>query len=158
MANRFGLPNLGMGVGLRSPHFDFILENWPEVDWFEIISENFMDCRGRPRNVLDRIAERYPVVMHGVSLSIGSTQPLDFDYLGKLKALADEISPVWISDHLCWTGIAGQNTHDLLPMPLTEEALAEVQERMGPCLEQYDVKWIRSYFSGDRRRMVATHE
>jgi uncharacterized protein (UPF0276 family) len=130
MANRFAIPSLGFGVGLRSPHFNHILEHWPEVDWFEIISENFMDSGGRPRHVLDQIAERYPVVMHGVSMSIGSSQPLDFDYLRKLKALAEDISPAWISDHLCWTGIAGLNTHDLLPMPLTEEALKHVVGRI----------------------------
>ena len=130
MANRFGLPNLGFGVGLRGPHFSHILEQTPPVDWFETISENFMDCGGYPRHVLDRIAERYAVVMHGVSMSIGSSDPLNFDYLKKLRALAQEISPVWISDHLCWTGVAGLNTHDLLPMPLTEEALAHVVERV----------------------------
>ena len=130
MANRFGLPNLGLGVGLRSPHFDYILEHWPMVDWFEIISENFMDCGGRPRRVLDQIAERYPLVMHGVSLSIGSTHPLDFDYLRRLKALADRIKPAWISDHVCWTGVAGLNTHDLLPLPLTEQALHHIVGRI----------------------------
>ncbi|MCF3648165.1 DUF692 domain-containing protein [Synoicihabitans lomoniglobus] len=130
MANRFDLPNLGLGIGLRSPHFPYILEHWPQVDWFEVISENYMDSRGKPRAVLDQIAERYPLVMHGVSLSIGSSDPLDFDYLAKLKALAAEVSPVWVSDHLCWTGIAGLNTHDLLPMPLTEDALAHTVERI----------------------------
>ena len=130
MANRFHLPNPGLGLGLRSPHFSHILEHWPKVDWFEIISENFIDCHGYPRAVLSQIAERYPVVMHGVSLSIGSTDPLNFDYLAKLKKLAAEISPLWISDHLCWTGIAGLNTHDLLPMPLTEEALAHTVARI----------------------------
>ena len=130
MSNCFDLPNLGLGVGLRSPHFNYILENNPSVDWFEIISENFMDTGGRPRYVLDQNAERYPVVMHGVSLSIGSTHPLDFEYLAKLKKLAQEISPVWVSDHLCWTGMAGLNTHDLLPLPLTEEALAHIVERI----------------------------
>ena len=130
MANRFNLPNLGLGVGLRSPHFEYILRENPEVDWFEVISENFMDTGGRPLHILDQIAGRYPVVMHGVSLSIGSTEPLDFEYLRKLKALAARISPQWISDHLCWTGVAGINTHDLLPMPLTEEALDHVVNRI----------------------------
>ena len=130
MANRFQLPNLGLGVGLRSPHFGHILENWPKVDWFEIISENYLDTLGYPKAVLHQIAERYPVVMHGVSLSIGSTDPLDFEYLAKLKRLASEISPVWISDHLCWTGVAGLNTHDLLPLPLTEEALEHTISRI----------------------------
>ena len=119
-------PNPGLGLGLRSKHFNHILENNPQVDWFEIISENFMDSGGRPKHVLRRIAERYPVVMHGVSLSIGSADDLNFEYLTKLKNLAAEISPLWISDHLCWTGINGLNSHDLLPMPLTEESLKHV--------------------------------
>lgn len=127
---RLGYPNLGLGVGLRQPHFRYILDHTPEVEWFEIISENFMDTQGWPRHVLDRVVERYPVVMHGVSLSIGSTTPLNLSYLSKLKKLADEIQPVWISDHLCWTGVLGQNTHDLLPVPLNEETLAHVVERI----------------------------
>src|SRR3954470_22834443 len=121
---------LGFGVGLRSVHFSHILEHWPEVDWFEIISENFIDSAGRPRYVLEQIAERYPVVMHGVSLSIGSTDPLNFDYLKKLKRLSREVNARWISDHLCWTGVAGRTSHDLLPLPLTEEALAHVSARV----------------------------
>lgn len=127
---RLGYPDLGLGVGLRSPHFDHIVEHWPAVDWFEVISENYLDSGGRPRAMLDRIAERYPVVMHGVSLSIGSTDPLDLDYVRRLGELAEAIGAVWISDHLCWTGVLGRNTHDLLPMPLTEESLAHVAERV----------------------------
>lgn len=127
---RFALPDLGLGVGLRSLHFSYILENHPDVDWFEIISENFMDSGGRPRYVLDQIAERYPIVMHGVSLSIGSSDPLDFDYLRKLKQLADDIPAVWVSDHLCWTGVAGLNAHDLLPIPLNEATLGHVVARV----------------------------
>jgi uncharacterized protein (UPF0276 family) len=127
---RLGLPNLGLGLGLRTQHFNHILEEEPKVDWFEIISENFMDSYGRPRHVLQQIKERYPVVMHGVSLSIGSTDPLNFDYLKKLKALADEINPAWISDHLCWTGVLSINSHDLLPVPLNEESLKHVCERI----------------------------
>jgi len=122
--------NLGFGVGLRSVHFSHILRQWPAVDWFEIISENFIDSAGRPRYVLEQIAERYPVVMHGVSLSIGSTDALDFDYLARLKRLAREVNARWISDHLCWTGVAGRTSHDLLPLPLTEEALAHVSRRV----------------------------
>jgi uncharacterized protein (UPF0276 family) len=122
--------HLGFGVGLRSVHFSHILRHWPSVDWFEVISENFLDSAGRPRYVLEQIAERYPVVMHGVSLSIGSTDPLDFEYLNKLKRLAREVNSRWISDHLCWTGVAGRTTHDLLPLPLTEESLAHVAARV----------------------------
>jgi uncharacterized protein (UPF0276 family) len=130
ITKRLGYPHLGLGVGLRTVHFDYLLKHHPRVDWFEIISENFMDSRGRPRYVLEQIAERYPVVMHGVSLSIGSTDPLNFEYLGKLKALARDVRPLWISDHVCWTGVAGRNTHDLLPMPLTEASLKHVVERI----------------------------
>lgn len=123
-------PDLGFGVGLRHQHFGHVLENWPRVDWFEVISENFMDSGGWPRYVLDRVAERYPVVMHGVSMSVGSTDPLDFEYLSKLKRLARETGARWVSDHLCWTGVAGRNTHDLLPLPLDEETLHHVVERV----------------------------
>lgn len=127
---RLGHPNLGFGVGLRSVHFNYILGSQPQVDWFEIVSENFMDSGGRPRYILDQLADRYPIVMHGVSLSIGSADQLNFEYLKKLKRLADEIDAVWISDHLCWTGISGFNTHDLLPVPLTEESLDHIVGRI----------------------------
>lgn len=127
---RLGLPHLGFGVGLRSAHFDHLLAHWPAVDWFEVISENFMDSLGRPRHVLDQIVARYPVVAHGVSLSIGSADPLDRDYLTRLKRFVDDIDPVWVSDHVCWTGVAGLNTHELVPIPFTEEALAHVVGRI----------------------------
>jgi uncharacterized protein (UPF0276 family) len=129
-AARLGLPNLGFGVGLRSAHYDHLEEHWPAVDWFEVISENFMDSHGRPRHVLDEIVARYPVVAHGVSLSIGSADPLDRDYLARLKRFVDDIDPVWVSDHVCWTGVAGLNTHELVPIPFTEEALAHVIRRI----------------------------
>lgn len=131
MTSRLGYANLGLGVGLRTVHFDHILKHRPAVDWFEIISENFMDSSGRPRYILEQIAEQYPIVMHGVSLSIGSTGPLDFEYLRKLKRLADETGALWISDHVCWTGVAGVNTHDLLPLPYNEESLRHVVDRIG---------------------------
>jgi uncharacterized protein (UPF0276 family) len=127
---RFRLPDLGIGVGLRTRHYAHILEHEPEVDWFEIISENYLQTRGRPLYFLERVAERYPVVMHGVSLSIGSSAPLDHDYLRELKALRDRLGARWVSDHLCWTGIAGKNTHDLLPLPYNEESLAHVVRRV----------------------------
>jgi hypothetical protein len=127
---RAGLANLGLGVGLRTVHFPYLLQHWPAVDWFEVISENFIDSQGRPRYVLEQIAERYPVVMHGVSLSIGSTDPLNFDYLARLKRLAQAVRPRWISDHLCWTGVLGVNSHDLLPLPLNDETLAHVAARV----------------------------
>ncbi|MEK6248830.1 MAG: DUF692 domain-containing protein [Planctomycetales bacterium] len=128
--SRLGHPNLGLGVGLRTVHFQHILENNPAIDWFEIISENFLNSGGRPRYVLEQIAERYEIVMHGVSMSIGSTDPLDFDYLKKLKQLAKLTDAHWVSDHLCWTGVAGRNTHDLLPVPLNEITLKHICERI----------------------------
>jgi hypothetical protein len=130
VANRFGLPDLGVGLGLRTVHYSHILEAQPEVDWFEILSENYMQTAGRPLEWLDAIADRYPIVMHGVSLSIGSTDPLDRVYLTELRALRDRTKARWVSDHLCWTGVSGKNTHDLLPMPYTEEALHHVASRV----------------------------
>ena len=130
MGNRWNLPDLGLGVGLRTVHFGHILSTWPEVDWFEALSENFMDTGGRPLHVLDQVAERYPVALHGVSLSIGSADPLDRTYLRKLKALATRVRAHWVSDHLCWTGVSGRNVHDLLPMPYTEEALRHTAARV----------------------------
>lgn len=130
MANRWGLPDLGIGIGLRTVHFPHILTEWPQLDWFEVLSENFMDTGGRPLHVLDQVVERYPVALHGVSLGIGNTGPLDREYLKKLKALAARSRAVWVSDHLCWTGVAGRNTHDLLPMPLDEPALRHVTARV----------------------------
>lgn len=127
---QLGLPALGFGVGLRAPHYGYVLDQHPEVDWFEVISENYLDSGGYPRYALDRVAERYPVVLHGVSLSIGSTDPLDFDYLHRLRRLADAVGAAWVSDHVCWTGVAGCNTHDLLPIPLTEAALVHVAHRV----------------------------
>ncbi|HZF16527.1 MAG TPA: DUF692 domain-containing protein [Steroidobacteraceae bacterium] len=128
--NRWNLPDLGLGVGLRTAHFRHIVEKWPRMDWFEILSENFIDTEGRPLHYLDRIAERYAIVMHGVSLSIGSTDPVDFEFLGKLKALAARVRAVWMGDHICWTGVAGLNGHDLYPVPYTEESLEHLIERV----------------------------
>ena len=130
MKNRFGLPNLGIGLGLRTVHYAHLLEHWPVVDWFEIISENYMQTAGRPLYFLDRIAEKYPIVMHGVSLSIGGTDELDESYIAELAALKKRTGAKWVSDHLCWTGVAGRNTHDLLPMPYTDEALKHTAARV----------------------------
>ncbi|MBV9698178.1 MAG: DUF692 domain-containing protein [Gammaproteobacteria bacterium] len=123
-------PPLGFGLGLRVDHYEEILAGDPPVDWFEVLSENYLVPGGKPLNYLTRIRERYPVAMHGVSLSIGSSAPLDTDYLKQLKALAARIEPEWVSDHLCWTGLAGSNTHDLLPLPYTEEAVEHVAGRV----------------------------
>ena len=129
------LPNLGFGLGLRTEHYHAILESKPpeslKVDWFEALSENYMIPGGKPLHFLDKIRENYPVVMHGVSLSIGSTGEIDQNYLRDLKKLADRIQPAWISDHLCWTGVHGQNMHDLLPLPYTIETAKHVAERVG---------------------------
>jgi uncharacterized protein (UPF0276 family) len=130
LVNSFGFPNLGIGLGLRTVHYQHILEHEPPVDWFEILSENYMQTRGRPLHFLDRISERYPIVMHGVSLSIGSTDPLNREYLQELRALRDRTRAKWVSDHLCFTGASGKNTHDLLPVPYTEEALVHVAARV----------------------------
>ena len=126
-----GRPCLGFGLGLRPDHYLEVLESRPAVDWFEIISENYLVDGGKPLHYLDRIREHYPMVMHGVSLSIGSTDPLDLEYLAGLKRLAARIEPAWVSDHLCWTGIGGRNLHDLLPLPYTEEAVGHVADRVG---------------------------
>ena len=130
-------PRLGSGVGLRTEHYDVIAgpqppsnESFPPVDWFEAISENFMDTAGKPLSVLEAVRRRYPVALHGVSLSIGSTDPLDQIYLKRLRALVDRIDPAIVSDHLCWTGVDSENLHDLLPLPMTEEAILHVSARV----------------------------
>ncbi|BBB15037.1 UPF0276 protein LLO_0755 [Candidatus Rickettsiella viridis] len=121
---------LGFGLGLRAPHYSTILESRPKVDWFEAITEDYLVPGGRPLYYLNRIREHYPLVMHGVSLSIGSGDGINFEYLKKVKALAASIQPAWISDHLCWTGIQGLNMHDLLPLPYTEESLNHVVNKI----------------------------
>jgi uncharacterized protein (UPF0276 family) len=124
------LPCLGYGLGLRVDHYESLLEHPGPVQWLEIVSENYMIPGGRPLVWLERFRERFPLVMHGVSLSIGSTDPLDEGYLQRLVELARHVQPMWISDHLCWTGVQGVNLHDLMPLPYTEEALAHVVERV----------------------------
>ena len=124
-------PCLGFGLGLRTDHYEQVLNDRPAVDWLEIISENYMIAGGKPLYYLDRIRELYPMVMHGVSMSIGSTAPLNFDYLTDLKQLIARVQPEWVSDHLCWTGVHGRNLHDLMPLPYTEETIAHVAARVG---------------------------
>ncbi|HVU51514.1 MAG TPA: DUF692 domain-containing protein [Polyangia bacterium] len=124
------VPALGHGIGLRAEHYAAVLSNPPPVDWFEVISDNFMVPGGNPRRVLRAVRERWPVVLHGVSLSLGGTDPLDARYLDELAALAREVEPAIVSDHLCWGGHGGAYAHDLLPLPFTEEALAHVAERV----------------------------
>jgi len=122
--------SLGFGLGLRPPHYSQVADTRPHVGWFEIISENFMVAGGRPLHWLDRIRADYPIALHGVSLSIGSADTLDEQHLAALQRLARRVQPVWISDHLCWTGVAGHNLHDLLPLPYSEAVLAHVVERV----------------------------
>jgi uncharacterized protein (UPF0276 family) len=128
--NRSDFASLGFGVGLRRPHYVHILENHPRLDWFEVISENFMVDGGRPLEILEGVRSRYPIVMHGVSLSVGSTDPLNVGYLKQLAATARRFEPAWISDHLCWTSVGGRNLHDLLPLPYTEETVRHVAARI----------------------------
>jgi uncharacterized protein (UPF0276 family) len=124
------MPYLGYGLGLRVEHYEALLAHPGKVEWLEVVSENYMVNGGLPLVWLDRFRERFPLVMHGVSLSIGSMDPLDEDYLARLAALARRIEPAWVSDHLCWTGVQGVNLHDLMPLPYTEEALKHVVTRV----------------------------
>jgi len=128
-------PLSGFGLGLRPPHYEALLNEGSErargVDWLEVVTENYVVPGGKPLDMLEQIRARYPLVMHGVSLSIGSTDPLDREYLSAVRALSRRIEPAWISDHLCWTGVGGRNLHDLLPLPYNEEALAHVVSRVG---------------------------
>ena len=123
-------PSLGFGLGLRKEHYNSILETSPEVDWFEVLTENYLVDGGKPLYFLDQISERYPVVMHGVSMSIGSSDPIDKNYLSQVKSLAERTNARWISDHLCFTGLDGINAHDLLPLPYTEETVKFVSEKI----------------------------
>ncbi|HAU9854811.1 DUF692 domain-containing protein [Legionella pneumophila serogroup 1] len=124
------LPYLGFGLGLRPNYYEEILTSKPDLDWFEILTENYLIPGGKPLYYLDKIREHYSIVMHGVSLSLGSTDPLNWDYLKQVQELASRIEPVWISDHLCWTGVHGLNTHDLLPVPYTTEAIQHIVSRI----------------------------
>ena len=124
------MADIDFGLGLRPEHYEEIAASPGKVSWFEALSENYMVPGGNPVHWLERIRRDYPMALHGVSLSIGSIDPLDQHYLGELKALADRVQPLWVSDHLCFTGLRGTNMHDLLPLPYTEEALDHVAERV----------------------------
>ena len=149
---------LGFGLGLRVEHYADILDGNPAVDWFEALTENYLVPGGRPLHNLMRVRERFPVALHGVSLSIGSTTPLDLGYLAQVKTLAARVQPVWISDHLCWTGVNGKNLHDLLPLPFTEEALAHVVTRVRAVQEilgrRILLENVSSYLSFNESRMT----
>ncbi len=136
MTNSSFFPNLGCGLGLRSAHHSDILAGRAQaIDWFEATTENYIGLEGsgagRPLKVLEKVREDYPIVLHGVSLSIGSVDPIDFKYLARIKSLYERIQPAFVSDHLCWTGVEGENLHDLLPLPYTQEALAHLVSRIG---------------------------
>lgn len=147
---------MGFGLGLRAAHYESIVEESPPVDWFEVLSENYFVPGGKPMDFLEKVRNDYPVVMHGVSLSIGAAGPLNQDYLKELKGLADRIEPRWVSDHLCWTGVDGYNLHDLMPLPYTEEALrhvvahvSEVQEYLGRRILLENVSSYLTYRQSD---------
>ncbi len=125
-----GFQSRGCGMGLRSQHYPVITETWPKVDWFEAVSENYMDTGGRPLQILEKVRQRYPVALHGTALSIGSVDPLNLRYLERLKNLIRRIDPFIVSDHLSWAGTEGEQLHDLLPLPFTEEAVAHVTARV----------------------------
>jgi uncharacterized protein len=130
-ANRFnGFTDYGVGIGLRVPHYHHILEKKPVVDWFEIISENYMIDGGRPLSILDSILDQYRVVQHGVSMYFGSAEPLSREHLRRLKALVRRTKTPWLTDHLCWGSVDGTYTHDLLPMPYTFEAARVTAEKI----------------------------
>lgn len=150
-------PYLGYGLGLRTVHYDEVVTSKPAVDWFEILTENYMVEGGKPLYYLEKVRELYPLVMHGVSLSVGSTDDLDYDYLRVLKALISRVEPRWISDHLCWTGVQGLNLHDLMPLPYTEEAVEHVAGRVCQIQDflgrQILLENVSSYVNYDHSRM-----
>jgi uncharacterized protein (UPF0276 family) len=148
----------GFGLGLRTTHYNDFLNGHPPLDWLEIISDNYLGDGGKPLRILDEIRANYPVVMHGVSMSIGSADGLDHAYLAQIKQLAARVEPLWISDHLCWTGIDAQNSHDLLPLPYTEEALKlvvkhirQIQDALG---RRFVVENLSSYLTYQSSEMT----
>lgn len=123
---------LGYGIGLRSVHYDYVLRHRPSgVDWFELITENYLAPGGRPRSILREIRKDYPVVLHGLSFNVGTAEAPDWDYLAQLKALIAEAQPAWVSDHLCWTGLDGYTSHDLLPISYNQQSLQRVADKVG---------------------------
>jgi uncharacterized protein (UPF0276 family) len=129
-SNNRPYPYLGFGLGLRTTHYHDVINTKPNVDWFEILTENYLVPGGKPLYFLDKVSEIYPIVMHGVSMSIGSQDPINWEYLKKVKQLAKRVDAKWMSDHLCWTGINHKNMHDLLPIPYTEEAIKHLSTRI----------------------------
>ncbi len=148
---------LGFGLGLRPDHYQTILAEKPSVDWFEILTENYLIPGGKPLDFLDKIRQDYPMVMHGVSMSLGSFDPIDLEYLTAVKQLIKRVQPKWISDHLCWTGIAQKNMHDLLPLPYTEEAIQHVSNKIMQAQEflgqQILIENLSSYITYQQSQM-----
>jgi uncharacterized protein len=158
---RHAIPDLGIGVGLRSPHMGHVLRDRPAMDWFEIISENYFAEGGIARANLESVRATYRLVPHGVSLSIGGSDPLDRDYLVRLRALVRRLEAPWCSDHLCWTGAAGVDLHDLLPMPYTKSTLAHVAERVRRVQGELEVPFAlenASSYMEYRESTMAEHE
>jgi uncharacterized protein len=151
LATPLTTPSPGFGLGLRTTHYNIFLEAKQPVDWLEVISDNYLGEGGKPLHILNQIRQDYPIVMHGVSLSIGAADGLDAQYLRQIRHLADRVEPLWISDHLCWTGLAHANAHDLLPLPYTEEAIKlvvghikQVQDVLG---RRFVIENLSSYLS-----------
>lgn len=130
MFENTGKPFLGFGLGLRTEHYDDILDTLPRIDWFEVITENYLVPGGKPLDYLHRIREHYPMVMHGVSMSVGSTDPIDWSYVDDVRRLADDLDVPWFSDHLCWTGVDHRNLHDLMPLPYNDDTVRHVADRI----------------------------
>lgn len=151
-------PFLGFGLGLRASHYEEILDTSPPIDWFEILTENYFGAGGKPLDYLRRIVERYPVVMHGVSLSIGSSDALNLAYLQRVKKLLDWVKPVWVSDHLCWTSVNGVNLHDLLPLPYTEKNIRHVVEHINQVQDYFGrqilIENVSSYLTFSQSEMT----
>jgi uncharacterized protein len=147
-----------IGTGLRPKHFTYLQKNTTKLDFLEIISENYMDTQGRPRAVMRRLREKYPMCMHGVSMSLGSASGLRKDYLAKLKALAEEVQPFLISDHLCFTAVEGTNSHDLLPLPFTEEmigiAARNIDQAQAVLKTQIAIENVSSYLTWKTNEMT----
>lgn len=152
------MPFLGFGLGLRPDYYEEILLQKPSLDWLEIVTENYLIPGGKPLYYLDKIREHYPMVMHGVSLSLGSSDPLDIDYLHQLKNLVARVEPQWISDHLCWTGVNGINVHDLLPVPYTREVVCHIVSRIQQVQEFLQrpilIENVSSYLTYKQSEMV----
>lgn len=151
-------PIQGVGIGLRSCHYNHIIEHRPPVAWFEALSDNYMVDGGAALHYLDVVREHYPMVLHGVGLSLGSTDPLSQDYLKKLKTLTDRVNPAWLSDHLCWISVKGHYFHDLLPLPYTEEVIQHVVDRIQQVQDflgsQILIENVSSYFEYKQNEMT----